>query len=77
VEGVKDDRGELFSTIRRDDIERLIERGVIKGGMIPKVRCCQKALGGGVTKTHIIDGRQEHAILLEIFTPEGIGTEIV
>ncbi len=77
VEGVKDDRGKLLSTIRQDEIERLIERGVIKGGMIPKVRCCQKALGGGVAKTHIIDGRQEHAILLEIFTPEGIGTEIV
>lgn len=77
VEGVKDDRGELLSTIRQDEIERLIEGGVISGGMIPKVRCCQKALAGGVTKTHIIDGRQEHAILLEIFTPEGIGTEIV
>ena len=77
VEGVKDDRGELLSTIRQDEIERHIEGGVISGGMIPKVRCCQKALAGGVTKTHIIDGRQEHAILLEIFTPEGIGTEIV
>jgi len=77
VEGVKNDQGELLSTIRKDEIERLIERGVIQGGMIPKVRCCQKALAGGVAKTHIIDGRQEHAILLEIFTPEGIGTEIV
>jgi len=77
VEGVKNDQNELLSTIRQDEIEELIERGVISGGMIPKVRCCQKALAGGVTKTHIIDGRQEHAILLEIFTPEGIGTEIV
>jgi acetylglutamate kinase len=45
--------------------------------MIPKVRCCADALKGGVTKTHIIDGRIEHAILLEIFTRDGIGTEIV
>ncbi len=77
VEGVQNGRGELLSTIRRDEIEDLISREVIGGGMIPKVRCCQAALDGGVTKTHIIDGRQEHAILLEIFTPEGIGTEIV
>ncbi|HEB70877.1 MAG TPA: acetylglutamate kinase [Desulfobulbus sp.] len=77
VEGVQNGRGELLSTIRRDEIEDLIHREVIGGGMIPKVRCCQSALDGGVTKTHIIDGRQEHAVLLEIFTPEGIGTEIV
>jgi len=77
VEGVQNGQGELLSTIRRDEIEDLISREVIGGGMIPKVRCCQSALERGVTKTHIIDGRQEHAILLEIFTPEGIGTEIV
>jgi acetylglutamate kinase len=50
---------------------------VIKGGMIPKVNCCKSALDGGVAKAHIIDGRQEHAILLEIFTRKGIGTELV
>ncbi len=77
VEGVKNSKGDLLSTIRRREIEALIEQGIIGGGMIPKVRCCQSALDGGVTKTHIIDGRQEHAILLEIFTPEGIGTEII
>ncbi len=77
VEGVQNDKGELLSTIKRDEIEDLISREVIGGGMIPKVRGCQSSLNGGVTKTHIIDGRQEHAILLEIFTPEGIGTEIV
>ncbi|HHB75377.1 MAG TPA: acetylglutamate kinase [Desulfobulbus sp.] len=77
VEGVKNSEGDLLSTIRRDEIETLIKQDVIGGGMIPKVRCCQAALDGGVTKTHIIDGRQEHAILLEIFTPEGIGTEII
>ena len=77
VEGVKNSEGDLLSTIRRREIEPLIDQGVIGGGMIPKVRCCQAALDGGVTKTHIIDGRREHAVLLEIFTPEGIGTEII
>ena len=77
VEGVKDGKGNLLSTIHREEIKDLIDQEVIAGGMIPKVRCCQSALDGGVTKTHIIDGRQEHAVLLEIFTPEGIGTEII
>jgi len=77
VEGVKDRSGDLVSTIRKDEVEDLIESKVISGGMIPKVRCCMSALDNGVAKTHIIDGRQEHAILLEIFTHEGIGTEIV
>ncbi len=77
VEGVKNAEGKLLSSIRRGDIEGLIQQDVIGGGMIPKVRCCQAALEGGVTKTHIIDGRREHAVLLEIFTPEGIGTEII
>ena len=77
VEGVKNSRDELISTIYRDQIDDLIEAGVIKGGMIPKVNCCKSALAGGVAKAHIIDGRQEHAILLEIFTGAGIGTELV
>ncbi|HFQ88665.1 MAG TPA: acetylglutamate kinase, partial [Desulfobulbus sp.] len=77
VEGVRDADGGLLSTIREQEIETLIKDGVISGGMIPKVRCCQSALAGGVGKAHIIDGRREHAILLEIFTHEGIGTEIV
>lgn len=77
VEGVKNNSGELMSTIRSGQIEGLVDEGIISGGMIPKVRCCQSSLEKGVTKTHIIDGRQEHAILLEIFTHMGIGTEIV
>jgi acetylglutamate kinase len=77
VEGVKDEKGELISTISRDQINGLIDSGVIQGGMIPKVNCCKSALDSGVAKAHIIDGRQEHAILLEIFTREGIGTELV
>jgi acetylglutamate kinase len=55
---------------------RFIREGTISGGMIPKVRCCLDALQEGVKKTHVIDGRVKHAILLEIFTDEGIGTQI-
>ena len=58
-------------------LRSFIDDGTISGGMIPKVRCCADALSRGVQKTHILDGRIEHAILLEIFTKEGIGTEIV
>lgn len=76
VEGVKDANGQLISSIAISSIEQLISDGVIKGGMIPKLRCCASAINGGVNKAHIIDGRQEHAILLEIFTLKGIGTEI-
>jgi acetylglutamate kinase len=76
VEGVKDREGNLLSSIREDSIEQMIENGVISGGMIPKLRCCASALESGVNKAHIVDGRQEHAILLEIFTHKGIGTEI-
>jgi acetylglutamate kinase len=77
VEGVKSRSGELLSTIRTGQIDELTATGVVSGGMIPKVKCCQKALEKGVVKTHIIDGRQDHAILLEMFTHGGIGTEIV
>lgn len=69
--------GELASTLTTDDIDRQIETGEIKGGMIPKVGCCVEAVAGGVGKAHIIDGRIEHAVLLEIFTDSGIGTQIV
>ena len=76
VEGVKDAQGELLSSIPLDSIESMIREGVIQGGMIPKLRCCAAAIKGGVNKAHIIDGRKEHAILLEIFTHKGIGSEI-
>ncbi|MCI5130667.1 MAG: acetylglutamate kinase [Candidatus Electrothrix sp. EH2] len=76
VEGVKDSQGSLLTSIRKNAIEQMIEERVISGGMIPKLRCCASALEGGVKKAHIVDGRQEHAILLEIFTHQGIGTEI-
>ncbi|MCZ6678308.1 MAG: acetylglutamate kinase [Candidatus Poribacteria bacterium] len=71
------DPSTLMSTIKSDQIELLIDSGVISTGMLPKVEACVTALKGGVSKTHIIDGRISHAILLEVFTAEGIGTEIV
>ncbi len=77
VRGILDDKGNLIPTLTRDEVPALIEKGVIKGGMIPKVRCALDALDDGVKKVHIIDGRIEHAVLLEIFTTGGIGTEIV
>ena len=76
IEGVKVD-GRLAGSLKKLKIEELIKSGQISGGMIPKVRCCTEAIEGGVNKTHIIDGRVEHAVLLEIFTNAGIGTEIV
>jgi acetylglutamate kinase len=65
------------STLARKDAERLMKAGVIDGGMLPKVESSLRALEGGTAKAHIIDGRLPHAILLELFTREGIGTEIV
>jgi acetylglutamate kinase len=77
VAGVLDKESRLIPSLSNQEADRLLASGSIAGGMIPKVKCCQSALAAGVTKTHIIDGRVEHAILLEIFTDEGIGTEIV
>ena len=76
TEGIKRD-GELISTVNREDIPSLIEEGIIYGGMIPKLKACELALSSGVRKAHIIDGRVEHSILLEIFTKEGIGTQVL
>ncbi|HEX9023597.1 MAG TPA: acetylglutamate kinase [Geobacteraceae bacterium] len=76
VAGVKDREGKLLSSITLAELPSLMESGAITGGMIPKVTCCADALQDGVKKAHIIDGRVEHAILLEIFTDVGIGTEI-
>jgi acetylglutamate kinase len=77
VEGVKDKKSELLSTLTEKQARKLIQEGVVGAGMIPKVECCIEALKGGVGKTHIIDGRVKHAVLLEIFTKEGVGTEVV
>ena len=76
VQGVQDNDGNLISSMNKKEVNRFIEDGTITGGMIPKVECCLEALKMGVTKTHIVDGRQQHALLLEIFTDRGIGTQI-
>ncbi|GFO68645.1 acetylglutamate kinase [Geomonas limicola] len=75
VSGVKNKEGELLSSIPLAEVAELIDNGTVTGGMIPKVTCCTDALAAGVKKAHIVDGRIEHAILLEIFTNVGIGTE--
>ncbi|MDD5724195.1 MAG: acetylglutamate kinase [Syntrophales bacterium] len=77
VEGILDEKGRLIHSINAEQAGELIEDGTIDGGMYPKVKCCLKALRGGVGKTHIIDGRLNHAVLLEIFTDMGIGTQVV
>lgn len=75
--GVLDKEKNLISTLDEEKIENLKKDGTIAGGMIPKVDACLEAIKGGVEKAHIIDGRIEHSILLEIFTSAGIGTQIV
>ena len=70
------DETSLLSSVSADEVQDLIDRKVVTGGMIPKVRSCMTALRGGVKKAHIIDGRIPHSLLLEIFTDQGIGTEI-
>jgi acetylglutamate kinase len=77
VTGINGEDGHLVSTLTKREAERLIKAGVIEGGMLPKVESSLRALTGGAQKAHIIDGRVPHAILLEVLTKEGIGTEIV
>jgi acetylglutamate kinase len=77
IKGIRDAKGRHLSTVSRKDVQRMVKKGTITEGMLPKVRACLDALDQGVGKAHIIDGRVPHAILLEIFTRKGIGTEIV
>jgi acetylglutamate kinase len=72
--GILDKQENLLTGLSVKDIDDLIEDGTISGGMIPKTRCATDALNGGVTSVHIIDGRVEHAVLLELFTNQGVGT---
>jgi acetylglutamate kinase len=74
--GILDKDKKLISTLNKKKVEALIGSGAIAGGMIPKTASCFRALDDGCAKVHIIDGRVPHALLLEIFTKEGIGTEI-
>jgi acetylglutamate kinase len=77
VPGVLDREGHLLSSLTRYQAVTMMEDGAISGGMIPKIKCCLEALEEGVAKAHILDGRVPHAVLLEIFTDSGVGTEIV
>ncbi|MGI6413656.1 MAG: acetylglutamate kinase [Syntrophomonadaceae bacterium] len=72
-----DDPSSLISVLKVSQVEDYIKQGIITGGMLPKIQCCVESVTGGVGRTHIIDGRVAHAILLEIFTREGIGTMVV
>ncbi len=76
IEGVKDAEGKLIPSLTAQDVEAMKVSGVISGGMIPKVDCALDALRAGTSKVHIIDGRLRHAVLLEVFTDRGVGTEI-
>ncbi|HFB54267.1 MAG TPA: acetylglutamate kinase [Sulfurimonas autotrophica] len=77
TEGVLDKEKNLLSSLTKAEVEALKDDGTIHGGMVPKVDACLEAIDGGVSKAHIIDGRVEHSMLLELFTSEGVGTQIV
>ncbi len=74
--GLLDQDGELLTGLSTQQVDELIADGTIHGGMLPKIRCALEAVQAGVTTSHIIDGRVEHAVLLELFTDEGVGTLI-
>jgi len=76
VPGIKDKKGKVVETLTRAQAKKMISSGTIAGGMLPKVNAALDALAGGVRKTHIVDGRVPHCLLLEIFTHKGLGTEI-
>ena len=77
IAGVKGKDGTLLASLTKAEVAAMEADGTISGGMIPKVRCALDAIDAGVGKVHVIDGRTEHAVLLEIFTDKGVGTEIV
>jgi acetylglutamate kinase len=77
VAGVQDAGGALISSLSLAEAARMIREGAITGGMIPKVQGCCEVVARGVSKVHIVDGRLPHALLLEIFTDRGIGTEVL
>lgn len=70
------DPGSLISTLRLGDVQKLKDDGVISGGMLPKIDSCVEAIEAGVQRVHLVDGRMPHSLLLEIFTKQGVGTEI-
>jgi acetylglutamate kinase len=76
VEGALDKDGSLISSIEIETVQAMLSDGTISGGMIPKIQCAMEAIQHGVDMAHIIDGRKPHAVLLELLTDKGIGTEI-
>jgi acetylglutamate kinase len=76
VAGLKDKKGRVLTGLNVDRVGKLIGDGTIHGGMLPKIRCALEAVNGGVNYAHIVDGRVDHAVMLEIFTDEGVGTLI-
>jgi acetylglutamate kinase len=76
VDGVKDASGKLLTTVSAHEVPELIAKNIISGGMIPKVECAVESINHSVKKAHIINGKIRHAVLLELFTDKGIGTEI-
>jgi len=77
VDGILNEEGEKITSINEDEVRSMISTGVLKGGMLPKIHSCLLALQAGVKKAHIINGKIKHSLILELFTEEGIGTEIV
>jgi acetylglutamate kinase len=79
IEGIRadvEDASSLLSSVSADELDAMIESGAVSAGMIPKVASCAHAVRGGVGQAHILDGRRPHALLLEVFTPEGVGTMV-
>ena len=76
TQGLLDKQGSLLTGLNASDVDQLISDGTIHGGMLPKIRCALSAVNSGVDTVHIIDGRVEHAVLVELFTDEGVGTLI-
>jgi acetylglutamate kinase len=74
--GLLDEQGQLIRDLDVARVNALIDGGVIQGGMLPKIRCALEAVQGGVKAVHILDGRIEHAVMLDLFTDEGVGTLI-
>jgi acetylglutamate kinase len=76
TQGLLDKQGSLLTGLNASEVDQLISDGTIHGGMLPKIRCALSAVNSGVDTVHIIDGRVEHAVLVELFTDEGVGTLI-
>ncbi|MGA0938315.1 MAG: acetylglutamate kinase, partial [Litorivicinaceae bacterium] len=75
--GVLDQAGQVVTGLVSDEVRALIDDGTISGGMLPKVACALSAVNAGVNSAHIVDGRVPHSVLLEIFTDQGVGTQIL